>query len=265
VSSTTVGHLLHALGYRLQALRKTQEGTSHPIATPNSSTSHDAAAFLQRQQPVISVDTKKKELVGGISRMPDRNVSPPARRNRSACSDSLATRSAKRSRTASTHGAQRSVGERGRDHDTPAFAVASNRQWWTMMGRAAYPHARRVGSSRPMRAAGNGYRSRAWKQELATVGRRPAPPDSRLAFPPGTSKWNRSSIASSVTHRELARSCAPHLRDGRRAHWPHANGGRTARQAKLDKRRTRQAVSSRTRDASSRTARPSVHGDWNYD
>jgi len=65
VSSTTVGHLLHTLGYRLQALRKTQEGTSHPDR--NAQFEHinaTAAAFLQRQHPVISVDTKKKELVG---------------------------------------------------------------------------------------------------------------------------------------------------------------------------------------------------------
>src|SRR6202022_152756 len=65
VSSTTVGHLLHALGYRLQALRKTQEGTSH--RDRNAQFEHinaTAAACLQRQQPVISVDTKKKELVG---------------------------------------------------------------------------------------------------------------------------------------------------------------------------------------------------------
>src|SRR5437870_12940077 len=67
VSSTTVGHLLHALGYRLQALRKTQEGSSHPDR--NAQFEHintTAAAFLQRQQPVISVDTKKKELVGNF-------------------------------------------------------------------------------------------------------------------------------------------------------------------------------------------------------
>src|SRR4051812_17989696 len=67
VSSTTVGHLLHALGYRLQALRKSQEGTSHPDR--NAQFEHINAAaigFLQRQQPVISVDTKKKELVGAF-------------------------------------------------------------------------------------------------------------------------------------------------------------------------------------------------------
>ena len=67
MSSTTVGHLLHALGYRLQALRKTQEGSSHPDR--NAQFEHintTAAAFLQRQQPVISVDTKKKELVGNF-------------------------------------------------------------------------------------------------------------------------------------------------------------------------------------------------------
>ena len=65
VSSTTVGLLLHALGYRLQALRKTQEGTAHPDRNAQFEHIHaTATAFLQQRQPVISVDTKKKELIG---------------------------------------------------------------------------------------------------------------------------------------------------------------------------------------------------------
>ena len=114
VSSTTVGRLLHALGYRLQALRKSREGTSHPDR--NAQFEHinaTAAAFLQRQQPVISVDTKKKELVGdfknaGQEWQPTGTPEPVLRarfsRRRDRQSDSV-----RRLR----HGAQRSVGERG--------------------------------------------------------------------------------------------------------------------------------------------------------
>ncbi len=135
VSSTTVGHLLHALGYRLQALRKSQEGTSHPDR--NAQFEHinaTAAAFLQRQQPVISVDTKKKELVGEFKNAGQewqRTGMPEPVLVHDFPGDAVGKAIPYGVYDMARNEAWVSV---GRDHDTPAFAVASIRQWWTMMG-----------------------------------------------------------------------------------------------------------------------------------
>src|SRR5206468_1434037 len=135
VSSTTVGHLLHALGYRLQALRKTQEGTSHPDRNAQFEHINAAAAtFLQRQQPVISVDTKKKELVGAFKtagREWQPTGTPEPVRVHDFPGDAIGKAIPYGVYDMARNEAWVSV---GRDHDTPAFAVASIRQWWTMMG-----------------------------------------------------------------------------------------------------------------------------------
>src|SRR5258706_8358749 len=159
VSSTTVGHLLHGLGYRLQALRKSQEGTSHPDR--NAQFEHinaAAAAFLQRQQPVISVDTKKKELVGAFKNA-GREWQPTGTPEPVLVHDFPGDAVGK----AIPYGVYDMARNEawvsvGRDHDTPAFAVASIRQWWTMMGRQAYPVAYALYIPADA-GASNGYRT----------------------------------------------------------------------------------------------------------
>jgi hypothetical protein len=102
VSATTVGRLLHDLGYRLQALQKTLEGTAHPDRNAQFEYINvTATAFLQRQQPVISVDTKKKELMG-TSRRAGANGSRPGSPSRCGCTTFPATRWVKRFRMACT-------------------------------------------------------------------------------------------------------------------------------------------------------------------
>ena len=96
----------------------------------------------------------------------------------------------------------------GRDHDTPAFAVASIRQWWTMMGRQAYPAADALYITADA-GGSNGYRTRGWKTALQRLA-----DDLRLCI-----------------HAELARASAPHLRDPRRTHRAHPYGHRAARQS----------------------------------
>ena len=143
VSSTTVGRLLHALGYRLQAVRKSREGTSHPDR--NAQFEHinaTAAAFLRRRQPVISVDTKKKELVGDFKNARQEwqpTGTPEAVLVHDFPGDAIGKAIPYGVYDMARNEAWVSV---GRDHDTPAFAVASIRQSWTMMGRRAYPRAR---------------------------------------------------------------------------------------------------------------------------
>src|SRR6059036_1034482 len=191
VSSTTVGHLLHALGYRLQALRKTQEGSSHPDR--NAQFEHintTAAAFLQRQQPVISVDTKKKELVGNFKNAGQEwqpAGTPEPVRVHDFPGDATGKAIPYGVYDMARNEAWVSV---GRDHDTPAFAVASIRQWWTMMGRAAYPQAHALLITADA-GGSNGYRSRTWKQELQRLADDLRLPIHVSHFPPGTSKWNK--------------------------------------------------------------------------
>ena len=142
VSATTVGKLLDGLGYRLHALQKAREGAAHPDR--NAQFEHinaTAAAFMARAQPVISVDTKKKELVGDF-RNTGREWHPIGEPERVRVHDFPGDAVGK----AIPYGVYDMARNEawvsvGRDHDTPAFTVASIRQWWTMMGRQAYPTA----------------------------------------------------------------------------------------------------------------------------
>jgi hypothetical protein len=191
VSSTTVGRLLHELGYRLQSVRKSREGTSHPDR--NAQFEHinaTAADFLQRGHPVISVDTKKKELVGDFKnagREWQPSGTPDIARVHDFPSDALGKAIPYGVYDMARNEAWVSV---GRDHDTPAFAVASIRQWWKMMGRRAYPQAEALFITADA-GGSNGYRARAWKAELQRLADALQVCIHVSHFPPGTSKWNK--------------------------------------------------------------------------
>jgi hypothetical protein len=267
VSSTTVGHLLHALGYRLQALRKTQEGTSHPDR--NAQFEHinvAAAAFLHLQQPVISVDTKKKELVGDFKnagREWQSTGTPERVRVHDFPGDAIGKAIPYGVYDMARNEAWVSV---GRDHDTPAFAVASIRQWWTMRGRAAYPHATALLITADA-GGSNGYRSRTWKQELQGLADDLRVPIHVSHFPPGTSKWNK------IEHRLFC-----HITENWRGrplrtfetvvdligHTRTAAGLRV--KAKLDKRRYPTGRIVTRAEMQDLALHPhTFHGDWNYE
>lgn len=191
VSSTTVGRLLHELGYSLQSVRKSQEGEAHPDR--NEQFEHinaTAASFLRRKQPVISVDTKKKELVGDFKNS-GREWQPRDTPEHALVHDFPQDAIGK----AIPYGVYDMARNEawvsvGRDHDTPSFAVASIRQWWKMMGQRAYPDANQLFITADA-GGSNGYRARAWKVELQKFS-----DDTGLRirvshFPPGTSKWNK--------------------------------------------------------------------------
>ena len=135
MSSTTVGRLLHRAGYRLQSMRKRQEGTVHPDR--NEQFEHinaTADRFLAAGQPVISVDTKKKELVGNFAnagREWQPKATPLAVRVHDFPSDAEGKAIAYGVFDMARNEAWVSV---GCDHDTPTFAVASIRHWWQRMG-----------------------------------------------------------------------------------------------------------------------------------
>jgi hypothetical protein len=191
VSHTSVGKKLHELGYSLHALRKNQEGTAHPDR--NAQFEHISVMvkdFQARNQPVISVDTKKKELVGSFRNV-GREWQPKGRPEEVNVHDFPDDAVGK----AIPYGvfdmtrneAWVSV---GRDHDTPAFAVASIRQWWKTMGLPAYPNATELLITADA-GGSNGYRTRAWKKELQELADDTGLNIHVCHFPPGTSKWNK--------------------------------------------------------------------------
>ena len=192
VSSTTVGRLLHCLGYRLQSVRKRREGVTHPDR--NAQFEHinqTADEYLTSGEPVISVDTKKKkELVGNFAnrgREWQPKGKPPGVRVHDFPTDAEGKAIPYGVYDMARNEAWVSV---GRDHDTPAFAVASIRHWWHEMGRRAYPKATTLYITADA-GGSNGYRSRAWKHELQRFADRTGLTIEVSHFPPGTSKWNK--------------------------------------------------------------------------
>ncbi len=191
VSSTTVGRLLNELGYSLRAAVKSREGMSHPDRNEQfEQIDATATVFHHQGQPVISVDTKKKELVGDFKnggREWQPKGSPDKVLVHDFPGDSIGKAIPYGIYDMARNEAWVSIGS---DHDTAEFAVASIRQWWKMMGKRAYPNARRLFITADA-GGSNGYRSRAWKVELQRFA-----DDAQLRirvshFPPGTSKWNK--------------------------------------------------------------------------
>jgi hypothetical protein len=191
VSSTTVGRVLNDLGFRLQAVRKTQEGASHPDRNAQFEfINATASRYLRRSEPVISVDTKKKELVGDFKNG-GREWQPKGTPEKVLVHD-FPDDSVGKAIPYGVYDMARNEAwvSVGRDHDTSAFAVASIRQWWRTMGRRAYPGATDLLITADA-GGSNGYRTRAWKVELQELA-----DETRLRirvchFPPGTSKWNK--------------------------------------------------------------------------
>jgi len=191
ISATTVGHLLHALGYSLQSVRKSNEGSSHPDRNAQFEYINAIASdFLERKQPVISVDTKKKELVGDF-RNAGQEWQPRGKPEKALVhdfpSDAIGKAIPYGIYDMARNEAWVSI---GRDHDTPAFAVASIKQWWTMMGKSAYPNASELFITADS-GGSNGYRSKAWKLGLQNFADELGISIFVSHFPPGTSKWNK--------------------------------------------------------------------------
>lgn len=191
VSSTTVGRMLHELGYSLQSVRKSREGTSHPDRNAQFEYINATAdACLQRGQPVISVDTKKKELVGEFKNA-GREWQPQGTPEQALVHDFPQDAVGK----AIPYGIY-DMGRNeawvniGRDHDTPAFAVASIRRWWQAMGKKTYADAEELFITADA-GGSNGYRSRVWKHELQQFADETGLIVRVSHFPPGTSKWNK--------------------------------------------------------------------------
>jgi len=191
VSADTVGDLLRAEGFSLQGNAKVTEGTRHPDRDAQFRyISEQAAAHQDRGDPVISVDTKKKELVGdfaGGGKEYRPQGSPVPVRTHDFMDKDLGKVIPYGVYDVAADAGWVNVGT---DHDTAAFAVESVRRWWTAMGRVAYPAARRLLITADA-GGSNSYRTRAWKAELAAFALETGLAITVCHFPPGTSKWNK--------------------------------------------------------------------------
>lgn len=191
VSQRTVCELLHRSHYSLQGLRKQKEGAQNPDR--NAQFEHIARRVREFQddgQPVISVDTKKKELIGDFKNG-GREWMPAGEPEKVRTYDFVDKELGK----VSPYGVYdifRNEGwvSVGIDHDTAAFAVASIGHWWQDMGRASYPKARKLLITADG-GGSNGSRTRLWKLELQKFATSSGLELSVCHFPPGTSKWNK--------------------------------------------------------------------------
>jgi transposase len=190
-SQKLVGRLLRGLGFSLQANRKTREGASHPDR--NAQFEHINAqinAFQAAGQPTISVDTKKKELVGdfknGGRELRPRGVPEPVRVH-----DFMLPELGK----VAPYGVYDIAANAGWINlgitsDTAAFAVESIRRWWRELGQSRYQDATRILITADC-GGSNGARVRLWKTELQTLADQTGLSITVAHLPPGTSKWNR--------------------------------------------------------------------------
>ena len=191
VSHQKVAELLHDLRYSLQGTRKTMEGASHPDRDAQFAyLNEQVRAFQEHGQPVVSVDTKKKELVGEFTNK-GREWQPAGQPERVRVHDFIDPDLGK----AIPYGVYDLAANRGwvsvgTNHDTPAFAVASIRQWWERMGYPSYPKATELLITADG-GGSNGSRPRLWKVELQRLADETGLRITVCHLPPGTSKWNK--------------------------------------------------------------------------
>ena len=266
VSDRTVAILLKQSGYSLQANRKMREGASHPDRNAQFEyINRQVRAFQKEQQPVISVDTKKKELVGEFKNSGE-EWQPKGQPEEVKVHDFPDKNLGK----AIPYGVYDITGNTGwvsvgTDHDTAAFAVESIRRWWKAAGSSDYPAARRLLITADA-GGSNGYRTRAWKAELAALAVETGLEITVCHFPPGTSKWNKVEhrLFSHITMNWRGRPLASHeVIVQTIAATTTTTGLRVRAELDTDAYDTGVKVSDRQMEALPLT-RHDWHGDWNY-
>ena len=193
VSHTLVAELLHGLGYSLQGNVKTREGRQHPDRDAQFRYIARRVRAAQRaQQPTVSVDTKKKELVGDFKNA-GRTWRPAKTPQRVRVHDFvIQAPTGGKAIPYGVYDLHRNEGwvSVGIDHDTASFAVQSIQRWWQQMGRPVYRKARSLLITADA-GGSNGARLRLWKWELQQLANRTGLALTVCHFPPGTSKWNK--------------------------------------------------------------------------
>jgi Rhodopirellula transposase DDE domain len=266
VSHVVVGRLLKSQGYSLQGNAKVIEGNQSPDR--NAQFEHinaTVSAAMARGQPVISVDTKKKELVG-----PYKNGGKewlPAGQPQPVKVHDFIDPALGR---ASPYGVYDIAADQGwvsvgTDHDTAAFAVQTIRRWWATMGRPRYPKARELTITADG-GGSNGHRVRLWKLELSRFAHDTGLSIHVCHFPPGTSKWNKIEhrLFSFITMNWRARPLVSHEVIVNLIAGTKTRSGLTVH-AELDTNAYPKGVVVSDDAMATIPIEPEVfHGDWNY-
>ena len=191
VSHAKVAQILHDLDYSLQSNRKTEEGRDHPDRDAQfRHINHTVKRWLRHGNPVISVDTKKKELIGNYPNAGQQWL--PAQQPRRVRGHDFPTPQVPRAYPYGVYDVGRNTGfvNIGTDHDTSTFAVASIRGWWRQEGKRLYPAAATILITADA-GGSHGWRLRLWKLELQKFADETGLSIAVCHFPPGTSKWNK--------------------------------------------------------------------------
>jgi transposase len=202
ISHSVVAKILRSAGYSLQGTRKTLEGAQHPDRDAQFRYINSTAArFLAAGEPVISIDTKKKELVGRFGQA-GREWRPTGAPEQVSTYDFPDLAAGK----AIPYGVYDIADDSawvsvGVDHDTSVFAVATIEQWWEQMGKVKYPNARQLLITADG-GGSNGHRPWLWKFEIARLAAATGLDITICHYPPGTSKWNK------IEHRLFSRITA---------------------------------------------------------
>jgi Rhodopirellula transposase DDE domain len=267
VSARTVAKLLQEHEYSLQATHKTIEGKQHPDRNAQFEYINDQTKVFQAaNQPVISVDTKKKELIGQFANKGQewQPMGDPEPVNVHDFPDDADGKII----PYGVYDPTRNEGwvNVGIDHDTAAFAVASIRGWWTTMGKRAYPDADRLYIVADA-GGSNGYRVHLWKAELQKLADETGLKISVSHMPPGTSKWNKIEhrLFSHISQNWRGRPLVDHQSVVSLIANTTTTKGLKVR-ARLDRRRYPSGV--KVPKAVMRTLsirREAFHGEWNYE
>jgi len=266
ISDKTVAKLLREHGYSLQAPNKSVEGTQHPDR--NAQFEHinsKAQRCVKQGVPVISVDTKKKELIGNFKnagREWQRRGEPDLVDVHDFPSAAIGKAIPYGVYDLAANAGFVSVGV---DHDTPVFAVTSIAAWWNQVGAKRYPDAKQIFITADA-GGSNGHRSHVWKHELQRLADKLDMSIHVSHFPPGTSKWNKiehrlfSFISINWRGRPLRTYETIISLIGNTT-----NGAGLVVRARLDRRRypTGKKISA-TELRELKIERDDFHGDWNY-
>jgi hypothetical protein len=265
-SHVTVARCLHEMGYSLQANVKTLEGSQHEDRDEQFRyINRQVSKFMGTGDPVVSVDTKKKELVGAFKnggRRWKKQGDPDV-----VNVHDFPTMAEGKAIPYGTYdvGRDEALVNVGITHETAEFAVASIRRWWRMLGRKAYPDARRLLICADA-GGSNGNRLRAWKVQLQKLSDQLKLPITVCHYPPGTSKWNKIEhrLFSFVSMNWRGRPLVSYEAVVNLIGTTTTRSGLTVK-AILDKRqyKTGRKVADREMD-SLRLKLHTFHGDWNY-
>jgi hypothetical protein len=266
VCPTVVGNLLRDMGYSLQANSKTREGDQHIDRDAQFQyINTQAKGFLAANEPVISVDTKKKELVGNFKnngREWRRQGTPELVNIHDFIDPKL-----KRAVPYGVYDITNNVGwvSVGTDHDTAAFAVNAIRRWWRTMGKKRHPKAKRLMITADG-GGSNGYRVRLWKVELQKLADELKLPVTVCHLPPGTSKWNKIEhrLFSFITINWRGKPLRSYRTIVQLIAATTTDAGLRVR-AELDEHKYPKGVKvSDAQIAAVNLSRHPFHGDWNY-